>query len=310
MWIQLPTGAEVRPSSEYPNDWVVQQAIAEVYNSFGVMTYCKRKTLRKFGQTNNADNGVATTVAIFYNDEVNETFSTSNDIDRVVSSSADDTETLIIEGHYYDVNNRKLFHVQEVTLTGQTPVALSQSLCRATRYKIKKGTFASPASTLAGNLAVYVSSGTTVTNGVVSVSDDTKVKLYGSTNQSEKCASALSYYDYFVITDVGINAAKASGSTALVDYEVEYREEGGVWLPVGIEGSLRTASQSRDRIEDRPYVFIVPRDSDFRLIVNSDTNDIPVKGFINGFLLNDIEDPNSALPIATKNKIRQSMLAA
>lgn len=32
MQVQLPTGALVTPSSYYPLDWNVQQAIAEVYN--------------------------------------------------------------------------------------------------------------------------------------------------------------------------------------------------------------------------------------------------------------------------------------
>ena len=50
MQVQLPTGALVTPSSYYPLDWNVQQAIAEVYNSYGIMTYCKPKTLRKFGE--------------------------------------------------------------------------------------------------------------------------------------------------------------------------------------------------------------------------------------------------------------------
>jgi len=83
--IQLPTGLNVPVSAAYPNNWDVQQAISDVYNSFGVMTYCKPKTLRKFGETLNADNGADTTVAKFQGSVINETFSTTNDITHVVS---------------------------------------------------------------------------------------------------------------------------------------------------------------------------------------------------------------------------------
>lgn len=305
--VMLPTGIEVPVSSYYPNEWSVLQAIAEVYNSYGVMTYCKPKVLRKFGETLNADTGVLTTVATMYNDEVNETYSTTNDIDSIVSSSADDTMEITIEGHYYDGNNRKIFKVQTVTMTGQTPVTLSTPLCRATRYKVKTQTFGSEPSDVAGNISVYVSSGTTVTNGVIAVGDDTKVKLYGNTNQSRKASTSISYYDFHIINEVAVTSKRSSGSSALIDYELDYREEGGVWLPMGLEGSLRTASQSTDRIIADPYLFVTPRNSDVRLVCNSSTDNIPVKGFFSGFLLNDITDPNSVLPNSLKEKILRSM---
>jgi len=303
--IQLPTGLNVPVSAAYPNNWDVQQAISDIYNSFGVMTYCKPKTLRKFGETLNADNGADTTVAKFQGSVINETFSTTNDITHIVSDDENDVQSLEIQGHYYDSNFRKIFTVQSVTLNGLTPVELSRSLCRVTRYKVNKVSYGNEPLDIAGNIAVYSAAGVTVTNGVVQT--DAKVKLYGDTNQSRKCASSISYYDFFVINEVSINAKKASGSTALIDYDVEYREEGGVWLPMGLEGSLRTASSNVDIIQGSPYLFIVPRNSDFRLIVNSSADDIPVKGFVNGFLLNDITDPNSSLSVDLKNKILTSM---
>lgn len=305
--VMLPTGLLVPVSSYYPNEWPILQAISEIWHTYGVMTYCKPKQLRKFGETLNADDNVNTTVATFYNDETNETFSTTNDIDYVVSSDDGDDQTLIIEGHYYDSFNRKIFHVQQVTLTGQTPAELSQPLCRVTRYKVKTLTFGSEPSNIAGNISVYVASGTTVTAGVIATGQDTRVKLYGSGNQSQKGSTSTSYYDFWAVTDIGINAKKASGSTAIIEYEAEYRQEGGVWLPLGLEGRLRTASQSNDRIQDRPYVGIVPNNSDYRPIVNSDTNDMPVKVYTNGFLLNDINDPNSFLPEALKVNIQRSI---
>lgn len=272
------------------------------------MTYCKPKTLWKFGETSNADNGITTTVSNMYNDEVRETYSTTNDITHAVSSSNSDTQSIILEGHYFDSSNRKIFTVQEFTLTGQTPVTLSTPLCRATRYKVKKGTFSSPASNMVGNLSVYVGSGTTVTSGVISSAQDSRVKLYGTAaNHSVKGATSISYYDYLVITGVGVKAKKATGSTAVIDYELEYKQSGGVFLPVGLRGRIRTASQSTDLLRGEPYIFIIPNDSDVELNVNSDTDNMAVAGFMDGFLLNDVSDPSSTLPDETRDKIIKSL---
>ena len=308
MFTRLPTGVDVAVSAAYPNHWPVQQAIAEVYDKYGVMTYCKIKTLRKFGEVKTYSADTDATVSIFYNGVINEIFSTSNDITHAVSDNVNDTQKITLEGHFYDANNRKIFHIQKFTLNGQTPVELPTPLCRATRYEITTVKFGSEPADLAGNISIYVGEGTTVVNGVIDVSQDTRVKLYGDTNQSRKGSTSMSYFDFYVITDVSFNAEKAAGQTAIIDYDIHYREEGGVFLPVGLQGSLRTASQSSEFKTGNPFMKVIPRNSDITPIISSSVENVPMNFHMNGFILHDINGPDQSISEEEKEIIVQSLM--
>jgi hypothetical protein len=267
---------------EYGDYWT-SYAMAQIESTYGHIPRPKPKTLNKFGRTENADDGVKTTIAKFQDAVVNETFSTTNDIDRIVSTSGSDTEVIKVEGHYYDADNNLVFHVQEATLTGQTAVALSQSLCRATRAYVKAGTFASPASDLVGTVAVFRNGATTA--GKPNTDTDVVLMISGATskNQSEKCATATSYVDYWVITSINCGLERSGGATVAADFELEWREQGGVWRHIGPEMTLRTAATDWDSLDLRPYI-VIPPNSDIRMVVTSNTNDTSAEGFIGGFL--------------------------
>ncbi|MEK9723556.1 MAG: hypothetical protein VW405_08730 [Rhodospirillaceae bacterium] len=241
----------------------------------------KKKSLSKFGRTTNADSGVATTVASFQGTVANETFVTTNLIDEVVCDQAD-TQTLVIEGHTIDGSGNLTFVVQEATLTGTAPVALSTPLARCTRMYVKAGTFASPASDLTGNVYAYDNTDGQA-GGTPTTAAATKCMIVAGQNQSEKCATSISSTDYWFITGLQASCEKGNSATVTVDLEIEVRTIGGVWRPTGQEISLRTGAQSSVFIQFLPYI-VVPKNSDVRLVATSNTNDTAVAGRISGFL--------------------------
>ena len=265
----------------------MDMVVAQILEEYGDIVDLKSKTLLKFGGTANADSGVKTTVATFGSvgtPNVNETYSTTNDIDAVVSSDDGDTETLLIEGHTLDSSGNKTFVTQEVTLTGQTPAALTTALGRCTRMKVKDGTFASPSSDLAGDIYAYASDGVTVTAGVPQTNTAVKARIVAGRNQTEKAATALSSEDYYAITQFQASVSRGNASTVTADVELEQAALGGVFLPKGLELSVRAGGDQGEPIRFDPYL-IVPKNADIRMVATTNTNDASVTGYFAGYLL-------------------------
>lgn len=250
------------------------QAASDGYN---VSFWQKRKALRKFGRTINADSGTKTEVAIFQDNLVSETYATTNTIDSVISSSTSDTTDVQVQGHYLDGNGDWIFHVQTVTLQGRTAVPLTQPLVRGTRLQN------AGAVDFVGNIYLYdatLATGTTL--GVPDVATATKVMIRAGENQSEKCSTTISGGDVWAITFVSVSASRGN-ATVTVDYEVEYRRKGGVWLPLGLEGTVRSSGAGRAVDELRPVPVIYPN-SDVRLVVTTNADNTICSGRIAGIL--------------------------
>ena len=267
--------------SEFISDPWVSLAIKEIQEQYGDVVAVKSKTLRKFGRTANASSGTVTVMTL-PSSELNETFLTSNKIDYIVSSSTGDVGTLSVEGHYYDADNNLIFATQNITLNGQTPAALTTSLSRCSRIYVANGTFQSPASNLVGNIYAYASTSVTVTAGVPQTASAVKCMVAAGQNQSEKCATSFSYQDYCIITGVYAGISKGN-SNVNVDIDMEYRAQGGVWRPLGLEMSLRTASQSTYSQQLAPYA-IVPPNSDLRMVATASADNTTVSGHWQSFL--------------------------
>ena len=260
-------------------------AIDEIESTFGHVVRVKPKSLMKFGRTNNADNDVLTTVATFQGSEVNETFATGNTIDSVISDdAADDGKTVTIEGHTVDGSGNLTFVVQTATLGNVTRTALATSLYRATRIYKTPGSFASPVTALAGNVYVYDN---TVAAGHTSGTPDnataTKVMISAGNQQSEKCATSLSSVDCWILTRISAGLSRGGGNAVNADIEVEWREQGGVFRPQGIELALRTSALTFYSIPLKPY-RVIPPNSDIRMITLTDTANTTVQGAIAGVL--------------------------
>jgi len=244
----------------------------------------KGKSLNKFGRTNNADAGVRTTVGTFGSVatiNVNETLATTNAIDTVSSSSASDTEVLSLEGHTIDASGNLTFVVQDVTLTGQTVVTLDTPLARANRLYVKDGTFASPSSDLVGDVYVFESGGT-VTSGVPQTSADVHLRIVAGKNQTEKCATAISSTDYWIISGVTVSMARTGGSTVAVDFELEVCGRGGVWRPLGATIDV-SKNAPFAAVSFSPHRIIRPN-SDVRMVATSTAADTIVSAEIEGYL--------------------------
>ena len=244
--------------------------------------------LTKFGRTRNADSDTKTTIAVFQGSVVNETFATGNTIDSVVSSSATDTQTITVAGHTVSTATGYMTVVtQDVTLTGQTAATLTTPLYRVNRAYVTDGTYAAPAVALSGNVAVFDSSvSTNTTSGVPNVATATKLIIEGSAgkNQSEKCATSTANGQYLALTKIAIGISRASASTVNADADIQYREIGGVWRPLGLEIQLRTSGASFHVEHMRPYQIIHPN-TDFRFVVTSNTNDTTVTARMSGQFL-------------------------
>ena len=283
MAIRYDLGARDNTQDEWVNF-----ALRQVFSDYGhyVSTHKKSKGLGKFGRTRNADADVKTTVADFQGTVVNETFVTTNIIDAAISTSANDTGIITVEGHTIDGDGNLTFVVQDVTLTGQTKKALTTPLARATRAYVKNGTFASPASDLQGVVSIYDDTGGQTAGGVPSVAAATKLRIRGDLglNQSEKAATSISANDYYFIHKVSCGLNKTSGNTvAAGDFDLEVRQLGGVWRSVGMELILRTDSLPSDTVVFEPYI-IIPPNSDVRLVVSTNTANTVAAGRFSGVL--------------------------
>lgn len=284
--------SEVPVGSDFPlpvTDFWIEQAIREIYSTYGdvVSVTKKKKSLVKFGRTLNADANVKTTVAIFQDAIVNETFATTNSVDKVVSTSGSDTGAVTIEGHTIDGSGNLTFVVQDATLTGQTAVTLGTPLARANRLYVKPGTFASPASDLQGDVTVFDStlSGGGVTSGKPDQDAAVKLLCRGSAgkNQTEKAATSISSTDYWIVSKLHAGVTRTTGANAKVDVDLEFKKIGGVWRSMGVEAVLNQANES-SLVEIFQPFLIVPKNSDVRMVATSDTNDTTLTGRFSGIL--------------------------
>ena len=269
----------------------IREAINRIYRQFGhkVSVEKKGKDLLKFGRTANADAGVRTTVAQFQAvSVVNETFTTTNSIDRIVASDTGPDQLIGIEGHTIDASGNLTFVVQEATLSGETPVALTTPLARCVRLYLKgTGSFAAPQKDL-DDANIYVFSNAEasgVTNGVPNTATATKAMIEAGFNQTQKCATAISQSDYWIITNVAVGLRKGNSNTVTCDAEIEKRDitDGGVFRPFGLSTTIRASGTSQTEMEFNPCL-IVPPNHDVRMIAISNAANVEVQGFIHGHL--------------------------
>ena len=278
---------ELRGNRDWTQDEWTNHALREIFNTYGdvVSTVTKAKSLSKFGITRNSDSGVKTTIADFQGAVVNETFETTNAIDYIISTSANDTGIITLEGNTIDADGNLAFVVQDATLTGQTRAALATPLARCTRMTVKDGTFASPSVDLQGIVSAYVGTGGQSGAGVPSVDAAVKNRIRGDLgrNQTDKCATTVSSTDYWLIRELHCGLEQSAGATVNADFDLEVRRLGGVWKPVGVQVNMRTSTNPFENVQLVPYV-IAPPNSEVRMVIVSDGTNVQAEARIEGIL--------------------------
>ena len=166
--IEQMFGGWQRRTYEVPDGRLVQgeREIQATYGDY-VSIDKKAKSLIKFGKSADlSTNGLQTVWTV----GGNEVYVSDNTIAYVSSSNALDVQEVTIEGHTITgtgFDQEFTFVVQNVTLNGQTPVALTTPLARTSRMYNNNG------QELVGRVVVYEN--TTVVGGVPS--DATKIHL-------------------------------------------------------------------------------------------------------------------------------------
>ena len=254
----------------------------------GVSVSEKAKNLNKFGR-NNAVGTSFETVGEYQGTTANETFVSTNLIDSISSDDQlnDVGITLTVEGHTVDGSGNLTFVIQNATLDGtdaRTKVALTTPLARATRlYVANSGTFDSPQAVPTGNIYVYDDTDG-VTAGVPTTAAATKVMIIAGETQSEKCATSISYQDFWFIETISAAISTATGPTNIVTVRAEIRDvfNGGVWRPIGRDITLHDGLNGRSFKYDP--LLIVPPNHDVRLRAKTDAGSSGVYGSIQGYL--------------------------
>lgn len=282
------THAEQVAVSSYAAAMANAAAVDSTVTGTGVSVVSKAKDLVKFGR-NNAVGTTFETVAVFQGTTANETFVSTNLIDSIASTDQtnDVGLTITIEGHTIDASGNLTFTVQSVTLDGtdaRTEVALTTPLARATRaYVANSGTFDSPQAVPTGTIYVYDNTDGQ-TAGVPTTAAATKLVIEAGETQSEKCATSVSYKDFWFIETISASISTATGPTTIITARVEIRDvfNGGVWRPMGKDFTLFDG-QNGVTFDYEP-LLIVPPNHDVRLRAKTDAGSSGVYGSIQGFL--------------------------
>lgn len=230
----------------------------------------KAKSLIKFGKSGDLTANVLQTV---WTVGGNETYVTDNTIEYISSSSALDNQTIKLECHTVSgtgTDAKFTFLVQEVTLNGQTPVALTTPVARVSHAYNANGT------ELVGRVTVYEN--TTVVGGVPSDATKIHIDIPQGLQGSFKGATTFSDSDYYILT--GGFGSVSKKQEANVDFYLEVREAGGVFIQrAAVSGSTGGPWD----IELDPAV-IVPKNADVRIRADSATNNAVVFGVFKGYL--------------------------
>jgi len=230
---------------------MLEAVVQEIFYSYGDTTVVRRKSLHKFG----ANQDVGTTGEDINWDGIEPLHSTTNSIDTFSSSDNSDTQTLRVEGMYFDANNDMFFAAQNITLTGQTQGTLSQPLCRVTRI----ANVANATATL-GDVYVYEAGAATlgVPNNLATIGN-----IMPFEHQSTMFAgTSVASTNYLAITNVHMGAGLGGTKNTYVDVTLQIRDKDSVYRTVNI-WTVSTASSGVSFELNPP--LIVPPNSDIDL---------------------------------------------
>lgn len=248
-------------------DPVCQMLIAETSRIYGasISFSAAAMNVRKFGKNSNLGTSLSTVAAM----EQDETYVSTNAIDKISSSDAADTmdvsiEGLTVTGSGEDQEFTRVTYTQ--TLAGQTETALSTPLARVQRVRIIGDT------TNAGDIYVYQDD--TVTAGVPQNAAKIHMKVPAGDGQSYKLAITLPNDEFGYL--IGTELAILKKTAAQCDFIIERRLVGGIFQPQFRTGRSTTGTAAG--YSQLPLPIIFPPNSDFRVRALASTTSVEVNG--------------------------------
>ncbi len=250
----------------------VRMAIDEIQRDYSITAYPKGKSLLKFGESEDIDQAFETV----WEQGGDETYATTNAIDKISSSSGSDTQEVKIEYHTIDGSGNFTFGVQTVTLAGQTEKAIPTPCARVSRVYNNSG------SNFAGDIYVYEDD--TVIAGVPQTASKIHAKIQQSLagNSTAKAATTISSVDYWALTSFYASVGQKTAATVDLRIEVALKDK------VFREKLTIACAQGGGpiQIDFRPFV-IVPANTDIRVRAKSSAVNTEVEAALNGILLKD-----------------------
>jgi hypothetical protein len=239
----------------------IGRALNRIDSDYGVLASVveKAKVIHKYGKIESTLNDTWETVQTSGGTE---TLLTTNAITVIVSTSASDTQTVDIEGHYLTASGDLVFHVQTATMNGTTPVTLVQPLARCSRMH-------SNAVYTVGRVTVRAGAGGTVYNEIA-------VGLV----QSDKAATTISYRDFYILTAFGASVVD-SNNNASCEFELQRREGNEQWRPVALV-RLTGNNTTYERMLEPPVVL--GPNGEFRVRARSSTAGVTLDAHFSGYL--------------------------
>ena len=223
----------------------------EILQDYGDKVCIGRKSLHKFGESEVVGNSES---PIHPWGEFEE-YQTSNVTLNLSSSSASDTALVTIEYMFFDINGDMNFGTQTKTLTGRTPVTLTDTGCRWMRMYTNDD--------VTGNVYLYRG---TESNGTPS--DMTKVhnQIVAGLNQSQKASTSIAKGNYLVLTSIWSDVVRKSAVSAALNFKV--RKLGSAFRTRPRRG-LGEGNSLDYNIT--PYIIIEPN-SDIEITAQTDSN--------------------------------------
>lgn len=253
-------------------EYNIQHALDVIKSTYGVDVSVERKSkdLNKFGR-NRLVGTTEATIMTLPAGVTQETYLSTNGITHIASQSAADTQVVRVEGHTISGTDL-IFSTQEVTLQGQTKVALPTPIARVTRAYNDNGT------ELVG--PVYIAEDVTFTGGVPQTATAVHAIIPAGFNQTRKASTSISKDDFWIIT--GMTATCLQKTAAFASIIPESRVIGKSFRPFGQDIGV-TSGSGTVFIPFRPYL-IIPPNSDVRLEAIADNAGTDVAASIEGYL--------------------------
>lgn len=255
-------------------DEKIAYTILRIKGTYGddVSVDAKQKDLRKWGYNPLVGTSIAAIMTL-PSGVTEETFISTNGITNAISSSTSDTQNIVLhEGHTISGSDLTFFaDTTTQALTGQTAMTLNTAGARATRARLS-----SPAQ---GDIYFYEGGGTS--SGVPTDTTEVHMMIPAGEIQSQKCSTAISSVDYWIITGATVSLLEKTSGWAQARIEIK-PVSGTEFYPITQWVGVSDGSGTVPLLGAEDPYLIVPPNHDVRMVALADGPGTKVAGGIQG----------------------------